>query len=153
MRVLVVEDQKNVARFIAKGLREQAYAVDVAEDGAEGLAMTEIARYDVIVLDLMLPKVDGFEVCRRLRERGVETPILMLTARDDKRSRIEGLDSLVARYGPYVVSVELLAVGTPRRDWRSTLLSDGWVIVRHPDLETTLEIADAVGTELQLYAE
>ena len=93
MRVLVVEDQKNVARFIAKGLREQAYAVDVAEDGAEGLAMTEIARYDVIILDLMLPKVDGFEVCRTLRERGVETPILMLTARDDKGSRIEGLDT------------------------------------------------------------
>jgi hypothetical protein len=68
-------------------------------------------------------------------------------------ARIEGLDSLVARYGPYVVSVELLAVGTTRRDWRSTLLSDGWVIVRHPDLETTLEIADAVGTELQLYAQ
>ena len=93
MRVLVVEDQKNVARFIAKGLREQAYAVDVAEDGAEGLAMTEIARYDIIVLDLMLPVVDGFEVCRRLRERGVETPILMLTARDDKSARIEGLDT------------------------------------------------------------
>ena len=93
MRVLVVEDQKNVARFIAKGLREQSYAVDVAEDGAEGLAMTEIARYDIIILDLMLPKVDGFEVCRHLRERGVETPILMLTARDDKGSRIEGLDT------------------------------------------------------------
>jgi heavy metal response regulator len=93
MRVLVVEDQKNVARFIARGLREQGYAVDVAEDGAEGLEMAEIARYDLIILDLMLPKVDGFEVCRRLRERDVQTPILMLTARDDKRTRIEGLDT------------------------------------------------------------
>jgi two-component system, OmpR family, copper resistance phosphate regulon response regulator CusR len=93
MRVLVVEDQRSVARFIAKGLREQAYAVDVAEDGALGLEMAEIARYDIILLDLMLPKVDGFEVCRRLRERGVQTPILMLTARDDKRARIEGLDT------------------------------------------------------------
>jgi DNA-binding response OmpR family regulator len=93
MRVLVVEDQRNVARFIAKGLREQAYAVDVACDGEEGLAMTELTRYDVIVLDLMLPKVDGFEVCRTIRERGIQTPILMLTARDDKRARIEGLDT------------------------------------------------------------
>lgn len=93
MRVLVVEDQKNVARFIAKGLRENAYAVDVAEDGAQGLAMAEIVRYDIVILDLMLPVVDGFEVCRRLRERGVETPILMLTARDDKGARIEGLDT------------------------------------------------------------
>jgi DNA-binding response OmpR family regulator len=93
MRVLVVEDQKNVARFIARGLREQGYAVDVAEDGSEGLDMAEIARYDIVILDLMLPKVDGFEVCRRLRERDVQTPILMLTARDDKRTRIEGLDT------------------------------------------------------------
>ena len=93
MRVLVVEDQKNVARFIARGLREQAYAVDVAQDGAEGLALAEIARYDLIILDLMLPTIDGFEVCRRLREQGVETPVLMLTARDDKGARIEGLDT------------------------------------------------------------
>jgi DNA-binding response OmpR family regulator len=93
MRVLVVEDQKNVARFIAKGLREQSYAVDVAEDGAAGLEMAEMARYDLIILDLMLPKVDGFEVCRTLRERGLQTPILMLTARDDKRTRIDGLDT------------------------------------------------------------
>lgn len=93
MRVLLVEDQKNVARFVAKGLREQAYAVDVAADGEAGLFQAEVEDYDVIVLDVMLPEVDGFEVCRRLRERGVGTPILMLTARDDKRSRLEGLDT------------------------------------------------------------
>jgi len=68
-------------------------------------------------------------------------------------ARIEGLESILARYGPHVVSVELSPVGTPRRDWRSTLLSDGWLIVRHPDLETTLEIADCIGADLQLYAE
>jgi two-component system copper resistance phosphate regulon response regulator CusR len=93
MRVLVVEDQKNVARFVAKGLREQGYAVDVAEDGADGLAMAEMARYDVIILDLMLPKVDGFEVCRTLREHGDQTPILMLTARADVATRVAGLDT------------------------------------------------------------
>jgi two-component system copper resistance phosphate regulon response regulator CusR len=93
MRVLLVEDQKNVARFVAKGLREQGYAVDVAGDGATGLDMAEMARYDLVILDLMLPKIDGFELCRRLRERDVQTPILMLTARDDKRARIEGLDT------------------------------------------------------------
>ena len=93
MRVLVVEDQKNVARFVAKGLREAAYAVDLAADGEQALFQAETEDYDAIVLDVMLPKVDGFEVCRRLRERGVATPILMLTARDDKRSRLEGLDT------------------------------------------------------------
>jgi len=93
MRVLVVEDQKNVARVIAKGLREQSYAVDVAGDGEEALKLAEINRYDLIILDVMLPKVDGFEVCQRLRGRGLQTPVLMLTARDDKRARIEGLDT------------------------------------------------------------
>jgi two-component system copper resistance phosphate regulon response regulator CusR len=93
VRVLVVEDQKNVARFVAKGLREQSYAVDVAEDGERAIYQTEVEEYDVIVLDVMLPKADGFEVCRRLRERGVATPILMLTARDDKASRLRGLDT------------------------------------------------------------
>jgi formate-dependent phosphoribosylglycinamide formyltransferase (GAR transformylase) len=68
-------------------------------------------------------------------------------------ARIEGLENIMARYGPHVVSVELLPVGAPRRNWRQTLLSDGWVILRHPDLQTTLEMADRVGTDLQLYAE
>jgi two-component system, OmpR family, copper resistance phosphate regulon response regulator CusR len=93
MRVLVVEDQKNVARVIAKGLREQSYAVDVARDGEEAIRFVELARYDIIILDLMLPKVDGFEVCRRIRAFDVQTPVLMLTARDDKPTRIEGLDT------------------------------------------------------------
>lgn len=93
MRVLVIEDQKNVARFVAKGLREHSYAVDVAEDGMQGLEIAGMARYDIILLDLMLPKIDGFEVCRRLRASGDQTPILMLTARDDKHARIEGLDT------------------------------------------------------------
>ena len=93
MRVLVVEDQKNVARVLAKGLRESAFAVDVATDGLEAIEMATASQYDVIVLDLMLPKADGFEVCRVLRGRGLAVPILMLTARDDKKSRIQGLDT------------------------------------------------------------
>ena len=92
MRVLVVEDQKNVARFIAKGLREQAFAVDVARDGEEAVELADQNAYDLVILDLMLPKLDGFAVCRILRERGLWVPILMLTARDDKGSRIAGLD-------------------------------------------------------------
>ena len=66
--------------------------------------------------------------------------------------RIEGLDHLRARYGPHIVHVDLLPVGAPRRNWVQTLISDGYVCVRHPDLEATMEIADAVGTDLQMYA-
>ena len=82
-----------MVRLISKGLRENAYAVDVAAEGAEALYLAEINDYDLIILDVMLPVVDGFEVCRTLRERGKETPVLMLTARGTVEDRIEGLDS------------------------------------------------------------
>ena len=82
-----------MVRIISKGLRENAYAVDVAADGAEALYLAEINDYDLIILDVMLPVVDGFDVCRTLRERGKETPVLMLTARGTVEDRIEGLDS------------------------------------------------------------
>jgi DNA-binding response OmpR family regulator len=93
MRILVVEDQQNVARAVARGLREQGYAVDVAPDGVEADERLLLEPYDLVILDLMLPRLDGIEVCRRLRARGATTPVLMLTARDDKSTRIEGLDT------------------------------------------------------------
>ena len=93
MRVLLVEDEPQMVRIISKGLRENAYAVDVAADGAGALYLAEINDYDLIILDVMLPVIDGFEVCRTLRERGKETPVLMLTARGTVEDRIEGLDS------------------------------------------------------------
>lgn len=92
MRVLLVEDDSLVARFVAKGLRENAYAVDVATDGEEALYQAAINNYDVIILDVMLPKYDGFEVCRELRTNGMSIPVLMLTARDAIEDRIQGLD-------------------------------------------------------------
>lgn len=93
MRILLVEDEPRVAHFVAKGLRERSYAVDVAGDGETALYQTEINFYDIIILDVMLPGRDGFEVCRELRERGAKTPVLMLTARDAVDDRVEGLDS------------------------------------------------------------
>lgn len=82
MRILLVEDEPRVAHFVAKGLRERSYAVDVAGDGETALYQIEINDYDLIILDVMLPGKGGFEVCRELRERSVKTPVLMLTARD-----------------------------------------------------------------------
>jgi DNA-binding response OmpR family regulator len=93
MRILVVEDEKRIARFLKKGLEEESYAVDVATDGPAALDWVAGARYDVILLDVMLPGLNGFEVSRVLRERGVTTPILMLTARDEIDDRVTGLDS------------------------------------------------------------
>jgi DNA-binding response OmpR family regulator len=92
VRVLIAEDDPGVQRFVAKGLKEQAYAVDTAATGPEALEQAEINSYDVIILDVMLPGLSGFEVCRRLRESGLKIPVLMLTARDAVEDRIAGLD-------------------------------------------------------------
>jgi two-component system copper resistance phosphate regulon response regulator CusR len=93
MRILLVEDEPSAARMLAKGLREQGYAVDVAGDGEEALYQQSINEYDVVILDVMLPRRDGFDVCRAIRSEGSKVPILMLTARDAVDDRISGLDS------------------------------------------------------------
>lgn len=93
MRVLVVEDEQRLAEFVSKGLSEAGYAVDVASDGEQALAWVNVVDFDLIVLDVMLPKRDGLDVSRTLRARGLKTPILMLTARDAVDDRVRGLDS------------------------------------------------------------
>jgi DNA-binding response OmpR family regulator len=92
MRLLLVEDDPRIARFVAKGLREQAYAVDVSATGDDALYQSEINTYDLVILDVMIPGRNGFEVCRELRKAGQRMPILMLTARDAVEDRIAGLD-------------------------------------------------------------
>src|SRR4030081_2311129 len=82
MRLLVVEDEHKLASVLKRGLEEHGYAVDVAYDGEDGLGLASVAPYDLIVLDVMLPKLDGFEVCQSLRAQNAHMPILMLTARD-----------------------------------------------------------------------
>jgi two-component system, OmpR family, response regulator len=91
--VLVVEDEKKLGDLLGRGLREEGYAADVADRGEAALWMARAVDYDAIVLDLMLPGVDGFDVCRRLRRDGVWTPVLMLTARDAIEDRVSGLDT------------------------------------------------------------
>ena len=92
MRILVVEDEPVAAGVLAKGLREHAYAVDVAADGAAALEQASISDYDLIILDVLMPGLNGLEVCRRLRADGIVEPILMLTARGEPDQRVEGLD-------------------------------------------------------------
>jgi DNA-binding response OmpR family regulator len=93
MRVLIVEDQSNVANYVKRALEEQGYAVDLARTGREALDWAEIVQFDLIVLDIMLPEVDGIAVCRRLRSQGNQAAILMLTARDTVDDRVIGLDA------------------------------------------------------------
>jgi two-component system, OmpR family, copper resistance phosphate regulon response regulator CusR len=93
MRVLLVEDEPQISDFVARGLTENGYSVDTAHDGEEALQWPSVADFDVIILDVMLPSIDGMEVCRTLRANGLRTPILMLTARDAVEDRVRGLDS------------------------------------------------------------
>jgi DNA-binding response OmpR family regulator len=92
MRVLVVEDDPEISRFIVRGLAEERHLVDLVEDGVAAVEMAAAEEYDAVMLDLMLPGLDGFEVCRRLRARGVDTPVIIVTARDAVADRVAGLD-------------------------------------------------------------
>ena len=110
MRILIVEDEKKVAGFIKKGLEEETYAIDVAYDGEEGLHLGAEGQYDLIILDIMLPKVDGLEVLSQLRAQGSDVPILLLTAKDAVDDRVTGLNKGADDYltKPFAFS-ELLA--------------------------------------------
>jgi two-component system OmpR family response regulator len=93
MRVLVVEDERKLGELLRRGLSEEGYAADLADRGEEALWMANAVDYDVVVLDVMLPGADGFEICRRMRDSGVWSPVLMLTARDAVDDRVSGLDA------------------------------------------------------------
>jgi len=131
MRVLVVEDEKKLADLLARGLREEGYAADVAERGEDALWMAMSTPYDAILLDVMLPGTDGFDVCRRLRKEGVWSPVLMLTARDAIDDRVTGLDAGADDYLPKPFSFD-------------ELMARVRALVRRPPLErpTVLEVGD-----------
>ncbi|MEO6577389.1 MAG: response regulator transcription factor [Candidatus Limnocylindria bacterium] len=123
MRVLVVEDEKRLAAGLRKGLEADGFAVDIALNGTDGLWLAREEPYDAIVLDLMLPEIDGLEICEQLREAGIWTPILMLTARDATSDEVNALDSGADDYltKPFAHSVlvarlrALLRRGAPER--------------------------------------
>jgi len=93
VRILIVEDEKDLAENIKKGLTEEGFAVDIAPDGEEGKYMIESEPYDLVILDLMLPKLDGMSLCNEIRGDGIKVPILMLTAKSEVGNKIEGLNS------------------------------------------------------------
>jgi DNA-binding response OmpR family regulator len=153
MRVLLVEDEPQAAQVLAKGLREQAYAVDVAADGEMALFQVGTTDYDALILDVMLPRVNGLAVCRSIRESGSGVPILMLTARDEIASRIEGLDCGADDYlvKPYDFGELLARLRAVIRRGRQPVLPDrltaGPLVI-----DTRRRRADIRGTEIPLTA-
>jgi DNA-binding response OmpR family regulator len=93
MRIMLVEDEKGVANFIKKGLEEEYYSIDHSTDAEGALLFLEANTYDLIILDVMMPGMNGFDLCRKIRKKGVQTPILMLTAKDSVKDKVHGLDS------------------------------------------------------------
>ncbi len=93
MRILVIEDEKKIAEFVRRGLREEGYAVDIAADGEEGHYLATSNEYDLIILDLMIPKIDGLTLCRTLRKEKINIPIIMVTAKNTVQDKVTGLDT------------------------------------------------------------
>jgi len=131
MRILVVEDEKHIASFIKQGLKEEGYAVDVAHDGEKGYFLAGTEPYDLIVLDIMIPKIDGVTVCKYLRNDKVTTPILFLTAKDEIDDKVTGLDAGAEGYLTKPFSFEELLARI-----RALLRSKGTLVT------TSLQVAD-----------
>jgi heavy metal response regulator len=93
MRILVIEDQPKIASFVKRGLKEEGYSIDIAGDGEEGLFLAKTQDYDLIILDLMIPKIDGLTVCHQLRQNQITSPILILTVKDQVQDKVAGLDA------------------------------------------------------------
>jgi len=150
LRILLVEDEHRLSSVVRRGLEEESYAVDVAYDGREGLAMAESDEYDLLVLDVMLPGLNGLEITRRLRRRRVSTPILMLTARDAVDDRVAGLDSGADDYlvKPFAFRELLARVRALLR--RGDLTKDPVIRVADLELDTVTHNARRSGVEIEL---
>ena len=151
MRILVVEDEPDAARMLAKGLRESAYAVDIAKDGEEACYQASIADYDAIVLDVMIPRLDGVAVCKQLRGEGKAVPILMLTAKDAIEARIAGLDSGADDYmtKPFAFSELLARLRALVRRGSRPLLPDR-LVIDGLEIDTRAHRVEKAGKEITL---
>lgn len=152
MKILIVEDEQRLAALLKKGLEEQSYAVDLCYDGEEGLYMAETFPYDAVLLDVMLPGMDGFTVLETLRKQGSDVPVIMLTARSEVESRVKGLNRGADDYIPKPFDFnELLARLTAviRRDKGQAAST---VQVAELYLDLNARTASRAGQEIQLSA-
>ena len=130
MRILIVEDDKKVGAFLQKGLREEHYAVDICRDGQEALYCAQVNTYDVIILDIMLPGMDGFTICSKLRQSSILTPIIMLTAKDSLEDKITGLsdgadDYLTKPFSFEELLARIRALLRRNQDYKTSVLKVG----------------------------
>jgi two-component system OmpR family response regulator len=148
---LLVDDEQALASYVKKGLEENGWAVDVVGDGRSALDWIGSVDYDVMILDLMLPKIDGLDVCRRLRQRGLTTPVLMLTARDALKDRVLGLDAGADDYLPKPFEFEeLLARLRALTRRRSGVPKTGVLTVADLSLDPATHRVERAGLEIEI---
>ncbi len=152
MRILIIEDERRIANTIKKGLEFERYAVDVAYDGNEGFDMAEIEDYDLILLDLMLPGMDGIEICKELRKKNIHTPILMLTAKGQTQDKITGLDSGADDYLTKPFSFEELLARTRALSRRPRTQTNSSLTISDLKLNPQNFTVERAGKRIQLSA-
>jgi heavy metal response regulator len=152
MRILIVEDEKDLAGIIKQGLEEEGYVVDVAHDGEEGLYMAESYPIDVMVLDVMLPQMDGLTVLSNLRKKGVQTPVILLTARDALLDKIKGLDTGADDYltKPFVFEELLARIRSLIR--RKTTVKEAVIRIADLEIDTASHQVKRAGKSISLSA-
>ena len=152
MRVLLIEDKKKTAGFLAKGLREDDLEVEIAHDGETGLELATTRKFDLLIVDVMLPGKDGWSVVAELRKAGMRTPILFLTARDSVRDRVKGLELGADDYlvKPFAFSELMARVHSLLR--RAPQQNDEVVLIRDLEIDTRRHKAKRAGTALNLTA-
>lgn len=151
MRILVVEDDEKIAAFIKKGLQEESYSVDVTENGYEAIYMIETNHYDIVLLDLMIHGLNGIEVCKNIRAKDIAVPIIMLTARDELKDKIKGLDSGANDYitKPFAFE-ELLA--RIRVKLRNTSTTSSTISIADLTIDTAKREVKRTGKKINLTA-
>lgn len=152
MRILVVEDEPDIADFVVVGLTEAGYAVDHVADGEAALDILGAGQFDVVLLDVMLPKVDGLEVCRRMRRAGMKVPVLMLTARDAIDDRVQGLDTGADDYLVKPFAFDELVARIRALSRREPALSQPVLSLADLELDTTTKTARRAGKKIRLTA-
>ncbi|ADY73785.1 two component transcriptional regulator, winged helix family [Desulfurobacterium thermolithotrophum DSM 11699] len=150
MKILLVEDEKLLANTLKKGLEEEGYIVDVAYDGEEGFFLGRCYGYDVIILDVMLPKLDGMELLLKLREEGVKTPILMLTAKDSVEDKVKGLDSGADDYLTKPFSYDELLARIRALLRRKSESKTSFIKIKDLEIDLNKKIVKRAGNEIKL---
>jgi two-component system OmpR family response regulator len=151
MRILIVEDEPDLQRALARALRDEGYAVDTANDGEDGLFAAESTDYDAIILDVMMPKLDGWQVLARLREKK-KTPVLMLTARDQSRDRVKGLDTGADDYVVKPFDLQELLARLRALIRRSAGGSKNFIVIGEVSIDTAARIISHKGRPVELTA-